>query len=446
MKGERSHIHDDRSAEHMALVAGKGGEHATEIPGLMLDVPLYDYMTPAPDSQRRFVMRPYFPRGALTLMGGHGGLQKSTLMEAIVGCLACDVSFGGHESDSGEIRSAYIQLEDSSAEFKDRLRKITLAYGLDDARVMRNVRLIDGSATDGALAYEDNEIGVRKLNFTLRMEQVEEAAHMADLVVIDGASDAFQADENSRRQVRAFLRRLTQIAMRCDCAIVLIVHIDKVAARHGSQGESYTGSTAWHNTPRSRIALARIGKTDDVELRHEKSNYGPCADPIILRRNEDGILVPLRGVDGDVQRASDEDAAVRLVRAATSSGVAVLCAVTGGHTGWHKTRHLPEAEPFADKASNGPQRLFVALEAAARNRRIRRVQDTDPVHRNTRDVWLPTETDAALNANGPAAGMPKPVNDPLNEPSSLSPLSPSLNARTRVGGARVHASKDRERH
>lgn len=82
----------------------------------------------------------------------------------------------------------------------------------------------------------------------------------AGLVVIDNASDAFGGDEIVRRQVRAFIRSLNDIAKESDAAVVLLAHVNKTSARTGSGfgGDSegcYSGSTAWHNPTRSRLFL-----------------------------------------------------------------------------------------------------------------------------------------------------------------------------------------------
>ena len=59
-----------------------------------------------------------------------------------------------------------------------------------------------------------------------------------------GASDAYDADENSRRQVRAFVKALARMVRNHNGAVLLLAHVDKVAARYGSNGNTYSGSTA----------------------------------------------------------------------------------------------------------------------------------------------------------------------------------------------------------
>jgi hypothetical protein len=69
-----------------------------------------------------------------------------------------------------------------------------------------------------------------------------------------------------------------------------LAHVDKFAARNGSAGQSYSGSTAWHNSARSRLALTE--KNGTVELAQEKLNIGARAEPLSLMWTRDAVLVP----------------------------------------------------------------------------------------------------------------------------------------------------------
>ena len=108
--------------------------------------------------------------------------------------------------------------------------------------------------------------------------------------MVDNASDAFAGDENNRRQVRAFMRMLVEVARANDAGLVLLAHVDKSAAKFGANRNSYSGSTAWHNSARSRLALTeRDGR---IELIHEKHNLGPAAEPVPLFWSASGVLMP----------------------------------------------------------------------------------------------------------------------------------------------------------
>ena len=127
------------------------------------------------------------------------------------------------------------------------------------------------------MATEVAESGVRKLVATGNMQTLGELVGSATLIVIDNASDAFDANENDRRQVRAFIRMLAQIARKNDAGFLLLAHIDKDAAKNGARNNSYSGSTGWHNGPRSRLAL--VEDHGKIELKQEKLNIGKMAPP-----------------------------------------------------------------------------------------------------------------------------------------------------------------------
>jgi RecA-family ATPase len=107
--------------------------------------------------------------------------------------------------------------------------------------------------------------------------------HAVDAVIIDNASDVFAGNENDRAQVRGFLRCLNQIAAGTDCAILLLAHVDKASVRMtvGKDTDStFSGSTAWNNSVRSRWAMTR--EKERLILAHEKSNLGPKMEPLEL--------------------------------------------------------------------------------------------------------------------------------------------------------------------
>jgi len=447
MHGDDSRNDDNRSADDMARLASvvpfgnrrsvKPSESAPP-PLLMREVPLTDFML-RPPPQRRFAIAKILPRRVASLLGGHGGAAKTTVTLILLAHAACGREFAGFTTDR-PLRCVFVSLEDEADEVLELLRRIVNAYGLDAELVSANLRIIDGTDTDAALAVEVNDFGARQLVFTALMEQVEDAAMGADVVAIDNASDAFAGDENSRRHVRKFLRRLTQMAKHCDCAVLLLVHIDKAAARFGSSGQTYIGSVTWHNTVRSRLALVATNE-GEVELRHEKSNRGPKAEPVTLRWC-DGLPMPLRGADADQQRSDDVEVAMAVMHAATKAGIRVLCATTGPNTAWHAVNHLPESEPFAERATGGPKRLHRALEAAARQRRLVRAE-VEVAHRKKRDAWRLSDASAALAQIDPNRDHAAPISTAGNGCANT-PHTPHIGAlaRTHEGRAKAPMADD----
>lgn len=76
-------------------------------------------------------------------------------------------------------------------------------------------------------------------------------------LIVDNASDTFDGNEIRRTEARGFVRGLRAPVRKQGGAVLLLAHIDKSAAKGFGGGGSYSGSTAWHNSARSRLVLKR---------------------------------------------------------------------------------------------------------------------------------------------------------------------------------------------
>lgn len=310
----------------------------------------------------RFVVEHLLPRRVVTLLGAHGGSGKSMLALTIAAHVAAGAAWAGFTSVSSPV--LLVSLEDPGDVVLYRLRRVLEQYRLPEASIRSQLRILDG--TDGdALAGEVAEHGVKRLAPLPALNELQEAAAGAGLIVIDNASDGLDASENDRRMVRTFLRQmLGRIARENDAAVLLLAHIDKNAARYGANGNTYSGSTAWHNSARSRLAL--IESEGRLELVHEKSNFGKTASPVALSWNAAGVLVPSTGPD-PVQTAvaeqaaqNDADAVLAAVRAAAAAGITVPAGRSGPNTAWHVLASFPEL-PDGLRTKAGRERFWRAV-------------------------------------------------------------------------------------
>ncbi len=309
-----------------------------------------------------YVIDPFIPRGFVTLLGGHGEIGKSMLGLILAAHVAAGREWAGLGVARG--RALYLSLEDAGEVALFRLQRIAEGYALDPAMLVANLTVIDGSDA-GPLAQEVSERGVRVLEETSIAEQIQNMAAGYDLVVIDNASDAYDGDENSRRQVRSFLKGLGRWVKGTSGAVLLLVHIDKAAARHGASGNTYSGSTAWHNSARSRLALTRNDREDAIELNHEKLNVGRKLErPLSLEWTERGVLVPVSAAARQAAQALADAAWDRDVysalHAANITGTVVPTATTGPATAWHVLTTFPEI-PSPLKTRAGKPQLEATL-------------------------------------------------------------------------------------
>ena len=116
----------------------------------------------------------------------------------------------------------------------------------------------------------------------------------AELLVLDAAADLYGGEENNRAQVRTFIQLLRGIALRNDCAILLLSHpsVDGMKT-----GRNYSGSTAWNNSVRSRLYFSAPAPgegeadTDARILELMKSNRAQRGFKLCLRW-KNGVFVP----------------------------------------------------------------------------------------------------------------------------------------------------------
>lgn len=316
----------------------------------------------------------YFPRRVTTLLGGHGGLGKSMLALTLAAHVAAGRAW--YQLNVERAPVVFLSFEDEGEIVLRRLRRIIEAYELPPADVIDNLTVLDGSDAETELALES--LDGKGLDFTPMMGLVSEAVRGAGLVFIDNASDTYGGNEIQRRQVRAFIRRLAREAKDNDAAVVLLAHVNREAAKRNGKAENYSGSSQWHNSVRSRLALVESDESG-IELLHEKANYGVKFEPVSLRRNAHGVLEPIPAAQAAADKASaeairmqaDMDAVLGVLRPVLEQGATVTTAFNGPATTWHVLCRLPEL-PQQYRTREGRKRLEAALIALERARYIQR--------------------------------------------------------------------------
>ena len=226
--------------------------------------------TPEPTAWR---LEGWLPEGTVTLLSANGGVGKSNLSLQLGVALATGAKF--MNIDTKPSRVLVLSGEDEARTVHFRVANICRDQGVDMASLAGRMAVYDLTQADCVLWKDGHP--------TERMQWLaDQAVRMrAEVIVIDNASDVFADNENDRTTVRGFMRALALIAHVTRAAVLLLAHVDKASVRMGAGSDTnstFSGSTAWNNSARSRWAMVRDGQA--VTLRHEKCNLGPLQDEL----------------------------------------------------------------------------------------------------------------------------------------------------------------------
>lgn len=313
-----------------------------------------------PSSPPTFAWDGYLPRGVVSLMGAHGGTGKSTI--ALMLCVATALGRPLFDAQTDQGGALFVSLEDGDRVVRARLAAICRAWCINPDELKDRLHIVDGTEYPELFDVDGRSGGATTRTYAELRELVKDMG--LSLFVIDNASDAFGGDEINRRQVRAFIRALGAIAKEQNCAALLLSHVDKTTSRNRKSegGEGYSGSTAWHNSVRSRLFMSRA-EDGRLTLEHQKSNFNKLREPIELVWPENGFPQLAGASAGDDFssrlhcRADDERAAALLRLIAEFEGRRQYC-----HTG-----QTSRSNPYAVlKSEPSFQKLKIGSDATKR--------------------------------------------------------------------------------
>jgi len=361
-------------------------------------VPFADLATvePAPPA---YVWEGLVPAGHVTLLSAHGGTGKSLIALMLAVAVALGLPLFGIPTRRGVV--AFYSGEDGAGLLRYRLRLVCRAMGARVEDLAGWLFILDATDDDPTLFAEVTAGGRREGMTTATYAGLRDFAtlHAVSLLVVDNASDAFDASEIDRARVRGFMRALARLARERDAGVLLLAHVDKGTSRgdRGPNSEGYSGSTAWHNSARSRLFMAR-DKDGALTLEHQKHNLGKLREPLRLLWPEGGIPQADEAPGPMVQDISDRTrtkALLKLMEEFAARGEFVTTATTSRT---HAAKLLKQEATYP-KVKDGE--VFDLLRRAERAGYLERVEfrGTD---RHTRERWQVSKAGAAFA--GIAAG------------------------------------------
>ena len=332
-----------------------------------------------------FIVKDWLPQGEVTLFAGHGGTGKSMIALTLAACIASGRRFFG--MDTKQRRTAFLSLEDAAPVQHWRLARICSWLGVGMDQLAGQLVLWDGTDSEAALMTETRD-GVQ---LTHVYEWLRHRMDGVQVLVIDGASDAFDANENQRAPVRRFIRALRQL-IPADGAIVLLAHVDKGSAKFADTSQGYSGSTAWSNSVRARWYLRKERDDDDgLLLEVQKSNLAAAGHSLRIRWNEEArvfvgeLSMPVSKLDRELAEYDEREAILKLIRAADDSGDPIPAATGGPRTCWHVLSAQAGCPEALKRPGEGRKRLFQAIESLRAAGAVR-ADTVKSSGRNTKEV------------------------------------------------------------
>jgi archaellum biogenesis ATPase FlaH len=298
-----------------------------------MDWGVLEHTQPEPTSWR---FDGWLPEGTVTLLSANGGVGKSNLSLQLGVAMAHGMSLFDIETKPSKV--LILSGEDEARTVHFRVANICADLGLSMAELRDRLVVYDLTQADCVL-WKDG-------GTTERMQWLADVtvASKANVVIIDNASDVFASNENDRTEVRGFMRALNLIANVTRAAVLLLAHVDKASVRGGAGLDSnttFSGSTAWNNSARSRWAMVR--DADTVVLRHEKCNLGPLQEELRIEFDPGAKVFKRFGTSPGLK------AAATLVRNTQRAAILKLIGRAAG-----------EGVNLSMKA-NAPTNLFVVL-------------------------------------------------------------------------------------
>jgi RecA-family ATPase len=265
---------------------------------------------PAPP--RRWLVPGWIPKNVVTLLGGDGGVGKSTLAMQLGAAAATGAFWLG--ADVNKTRTFVLSAEDDQDEMHFRLEKILegLPGGREANRIALegNLWLLDATdELDPTLATYD---AAKRIAPTDTYSRIAEfiGENNIGLFIADSAADVF-AEEIDRHAVRSFIRQLKAIG----CTVLLLGHpsVDGMKT-----GRGYSGSTHWNNAVRSRLYFTRAEADPDLRiLDMPKANRARAGQRKVLRWTENGFVhdtAAENALNGIGQQLKAEEAFLRLLK------------------------------------------------------------------------------------------------------------------------------------
>jgi RecA-family ATPase len=237
--------------------------------------------------KRSWLVKEWIPEREVSSLYGSGGTGKSLLALQLAVCAASGKPWLGLPIEK-QVPVLAVFCEDTKDELHRRVYDITKAPEYDFVQQNKDkvcllwprVGLMNDIAREN-----DKKTDIIKGLFRKELEDaLQKMPTGPKLLILDTLSDVYLGDENVREKVNKFVKtHLGSLVQEYGCTLLVLAH----PSRSGQNtGDLLSGSTAWENAVRNRLALVPYDKkvnTGLMALTRMKSNYAKRGEAIIVR-------------------------------------------------------------------------------------------------------------------------------------------------------------------
>jgi hypothetical protein len=299
-------------------------------------------------------MADWLPVGYATLLAGHGGVGKSAIGLTLSVCIATGTPFFGVAVERRRV--LYLSCEDRVGVLHWRLSNVCAHLGIDMASLRGWLDVLDLVGHDVILWERDPQSGNTVTPAFVRLRQRMVRSHR-QVLIVDGVSDTFAGNENSRADVKRYVNALLSVVPADDGALLLLGHVAKPIASNPSSSEGYSGSTQWHNAVRARWYLYpelvqdendRPQRSGRLQLELQKSNLGAVTPAMSFRWDDAARMfvgeasIVGGGIVDSIRERGERVAILRALLACATAGISVPAAMQGPRTAYFVLSERPE--------------------------------------------------------------------------------------------------------
>jgi hypothetical protein len=244
------------------------------------DSPVSIYSFQGEPPEREWVIDEWLPKGEVSSLYGDGGIGKTLLAEQLGFCVAYGLSFLGLKTTQMQVFAAFA--EDDLHEAQRRVNKFSRFYFFEPPDKGAEFQVYAYPSNDYTMTHFKGDGKPTPGKFYPRLRSFLSAMSSdPKLVILDTLADVFDGNENIRNQANYFIKNvLRKLCVDFNATVLLLAHPSRAGL---SSADILSGSTAWNNSVRNRLALTKHDTIPDARvLTRVKSNYAKSGEQILL--------------------------------------------------------------------------------------------------------------------------------------------------------------------